>query len=288
MLFRKTCNLKYLLRAIFMIITQGRSVEVIWSVFCIFAYPPSKVIRSQECDKVISKVVGELSKGLVEYISREEILKMYGNDYFVNDIPIDFARVRAESVAIIGKFLVLGEYAEDSARLLFLTDKSCHVNYHYNNVKGVRHIHSIHNENFKGTFLVSTGDGKKVLDRWELYENGAFHRVRLKRYFAGYTAACKVKNIIFFGTDFSSRPNYLDTLKGEKYPFPRPAYKMFVVISKPIDERYLYCVSKELRVLGEKKCLSVFDVELRSFIYCNYLNSANKLSQQDAASRAAA
>lgn len=271
-LFKKTRNIIYLIRAIKLIIIQGRLLEVTWSLICYIIFKPSQIIELQNDNKIVDKIKDLVGTTKADGFSREDLIKMFEHKYSVNDIPEDFYFVRAESVIEIGRFLVLGEYVNNSARLLFLTNRECEINYFYNNMKGVLHIHSIHKDVVNNNFLVSTGDSAKILDRWGINLQRVYFKTRIKKRMAGYTAAAQVKGIDYFGTDFSSRPNYIETLDGDKYPFPKLAFKMYAISMDSYENRYLYIISKQLNVVGTKVCLSIFDIDKNSFIYCDHLN----------------
>lgn len=81
-----------------------------------------------------------------------------------------------------------------------------------------------------------------------------------------------VNGTSYFGTDFSSRPNYLETLNGSKYMFPPKAFKMYCSALDALDNRYILAVSKQLEPVGNRKALSIFDAEEQKYIYCDYFD----------------
>jgi hypothetical protein len=122
---------------------------------------------------------------------------------------------------------------------------------------------------------VSTGDGSKRLDLWAVL-NGKPRFVKpIRKNLAGYTAAAKVKDKYYFGSDFSGRPNYIGTLDGRKYFFPREAYKLFVSQFYPYLDRYIVAINSELPSAGGRKALSVFDTVQQQFIFCDYCSRAD-------------
>jgi hypothetical protein len=92
----------------------------------------------------------------------------------------------------------------------------------------------------------------------------------LQRHLAGYTAAARINDEYYFGTDFSGRPNYIGTLGGRKYFFPRKAYTLFVSHFYPYFDRYMVSVNSDVPAAGVRKTLSVFDTVQQRFIFCDY------------------
>jgi hypothetical protein len=84
----------------------------------------------------------------------------------------------------------------------------------------------------------------------------------------------KVNGEYFFGTDFSSRPNCIQTLDGTKYFFPEKAYKLYVAAFFAFFDRYFVCVNTELSAVGPTKTVSVFDAHRRRFVFCEYWDAA--------------
>lgn len=112
------------------------------------------------------------------------------------------------------------------------------------------------------------GDACKALDLWETREGKLRFLRRLKRRSAGFTAATALGDRIYFGTDFSSRPNWIETLTGTRYPFPAPAYRCYVEAMEAVDERHLVAVSKNMLKAADQKVWSVFDTGSGKFLYC--------------------
>lgn len=271
-LFKRTKNYSYLLKAIFKIIVERRSVEVMWSLVCFLMLRPSPVVGSCSQMDLITKAKNWAEKETFIF-DRVQLEALFGDKFSVDKMPDDFLIARSESVLLVDQCLIIGEYAENSARIILLTANSCIVESFYNKMSGVRHIHAIHNEISTSNILVSTGDGSKVLDRWVLNSEKLQFNTRVKKRFAGYTAAVSVGGVDYFGTDFSSRPNYLETLLGNKYPFPIAAYNMYVIRLDAFDDRYICAVSTQHGAIGNRKALSIFDVKQEEFVYCDYLES---------------
>lgn len=202
-------------------------------------------------------------------LSRERLVELYGATFKVGLLPHDFQGARWESILEDDKRLIIGEYGENS-RIVYVTSESCVLSDHYRQVRGVRHIHSIERYGNSGEFLVSTGDSRKFLDLW-IASNGQLNVVkRLRKRLAGFTAAVCVNGEYYFGTDFSSRPNFIETLDGTKYFFPEKAYTLFVIAFQPLLDSYIVSFNTELRIAGSRKTLSVFDTVKQRFIFCEY------------------
>ena len=154
-----------------------------------------------------------------------------------------------------------------------MTPEACIITEHYKSDARVRHIHSVTPYSEADQFLVATGDGAKVLDLWAQDGNSVHFVKRLRRYLAGFTAVARVNGEYYFGSDFSGRPNFIETFEGTKYFFPAKAYKLFVTAFFVWRDRYLLSVNNELRIAGGRKALSIFDVVDKRFIFCDYLNS---------------
>ena len=95
---------------------------------------------------------------------------------------------------------------------------------------------------------------------------------RLRRYLAGYTAAVEVKDEYFFGSDFSNRANFIETLGGAKNFFPEKAYRLHASAFFPCLDRYIVAINKQLDLSGGRKVLSVFDVAKKEFVFCDYVD----------------
>jgi hypothetical protein len=85
---------------------------------------------------------------------------------------------------------------------------------------------------------------------------------------AGFTAVIRVNGEYYFGTDFSGRPNWIETMGGSRYFFPQKAYRLQVTDFHAFLDRYLLAFNTELLVVGGRKTLSIFDTLSRHFIYC--------------------
>ncbi|MDA9511151.1 hypothetical protein XI09_42175 [Bradyrhizobium sp. CCBAU 11386] len=205
------------------------------------------------------------------YFDRDNILERYAHRYAVNDIPHDFSGARLEAIIETQGRLVLGEYADNSARLLCIDATKCVVIKLYCDAPHVRHIHAIHMSEAERCIFVTTGDGSKFLDKWEFSSGELVFIARIKKHLAGHTAAINANGKDYFGTDFSSRPNYLERLDGKRFFFPTLAYKMAVLHMSLLNERYIVCLSGEHRPLGKRCAVSIFDSMREIFIHCDYI-----------------
>lgn len=86
--------------------------------------------------------------------------------------------------------------------------------------------------------LITTGDSNKYLDQWEYRNKKLIFRKRLMNKLGGHTAIAAVNGDWYLGSDFSSRPNYIENIDGEKYFFPKIAYYMYVLKFITYQNRY--------------------------------------------------
>jgi hypothetical protein len=271
--FRETKNLSALLTALILVLKQRRTLELIYGAYCHLCHRPCPV-RANEDEQGLIAVLRQKS-ALIPHrkLSRSRLIELYGGVYKVSQLPSDFQGARCEGVCQGDGFLIIGEYGEDS-RIAYVTTESCIVSEYYRQVPGVRHLHSIVQGKTPGEFLVSTGDTCKFLDLWRLIDGRLTFIQRLRNRLAGYTAAARVSGEYYFGTDFSGRPNYIETLGRSKYFFPNKANRLYVAAFKIFFDRYIVAINTELGVVGERKTLSIFDTVGRRFIYCDYWSPA--------------
>ncbi|HZA97832.1 MAG TPA: hypothetical protein VE399_03585, partial [Gemmatimonadales bacterium] len=215
--FRETRSLRCLMRAILLVMRQQRTTELLYGVYCSLFHRASTISPVQDEAALISVIKEKTALVHKGAPTRAELIERYGATFKVGLLPEDFESARCESIWQEGnEFLILGEYGE-GARLACVTTKACFINEHYQHVPGVRHIHSVERYGNGGEFLVATGDAKEFLDLWSTeYGQVRFVR-RLRRNLAGFTAAIQVDGQYYFGTDFSSRPNYITTFQGTKF-----------------------------------------------------------------------
>lgn len=274
--FHKTKNPLHLIRAIILVIRQGRIDEVIFGLYNLCFHKPSEVIRQNHeapSEEEISNMIQEADRLFWEtqLYTREQLIECFGDKFNVKDLPHKFTACRNTNIVQINDLLIVGEYAytPPSATVAVITKDSCRVIDFYNELPGVLHIHSIHLFN-ESELLISTGDTKKLTDLWTIEGNNITFKKRIRRYLAGYTAAIKINNQHFFGTDFSRFPNYIETLEGERYFFPSKAYKMYTYTFHGFSDRYLVARNNELASFGGRQAMTIFDTVKRQFIFCEY------------------
>jgi hypothetical protein len=277
--FKATKNIYYLFKAIFMVLRRGRTHELLYGIYCKLVHKPSAVLTTSEEDSVfINDMLAYFKDNMRalkrEFISVEQLTELYGERYAVHTLVNDFAGTRSESIIEVDNYLIVGEYGmgDNSARIAMINTKTSFINDHYMHVSGVRHIHALHRYNDTGELLVATGDRLKMLDLWSFksphnLEPTLAFKKRIKRFLAGYTAITQLNGDFYFGTDFSARPNYIETDKGQKFFFPQPAYTLFVMNFSLYKERYILILNSDLEELGSSKALSLFDTKTKQFVY---------------------
>ena len=280
--FRETGSVLPLAMALFLIIKQQRTLELLYGLYCQLFHRPSSVASCN--DSAALTAILQDKGALVDHgtVSRERLIELYGGTFRVDMLPPDFESARWESIWLENQQLIIGEYGENS-RIAYVTPATCVMNNHYRHVPGVRHIHSIEKYGDAGEFLVATGDSRKFLDVWVVGGGETAFVKRLSRRLAGFTAGIRVNGEYFFGTDFSSRPNYIETLDGTKYFFPEKAYKLYVAGFFAFLDRYIVCINTELSVVGQTKTLSVFDAVRREFVFCEYWHAGEATAPKRAA-----
>jgi hypothetical protein len=238
----------------------------------VLSEPAPVELNCQDTRQVLQQF-GEVISKCRRILSRENIIEAFGNEFMVRDLPADFTRARVETIVYGGVFLIIGEYGNvPKRRLFYVTISLCRVIDYYMVDPRVRHIHSIHMCRSTGDILVTTGDAAKYLDLWHLHNDELGFVKRLKCALAGYTDIIRVSDEYYLGTDFSGRPNYIETLSGEKFFFPAIAYRMFVVSFYQYENRYIASINSDVLFPGGRFSMSIFDTARKQFIYCNYLD----------------
>jgi hypothetical protein len=279
--FRETKNVVFLLRAVLLVMRQQRFLELLYGLYCNLFYRPSDLHTSEDQAALIA-ILKERSAWIPEVVLfRDQLVELYGGAFKIAELPPDFLLARRESVWLEGKRLIIGEYGENS-RIACVTPESCVVSSYYRQVPGVRHIHAVEPYGDSGEFLVSTGDSCKFLDLWVVEDGKMSFVTRLSSRLAGYTAAARVNGEYYFGTDFSSRPNFITTLGGAQYFFPSKAYNLHVTSFHTYFDRYIVSINSELEVVGGRRVLSIFDTVTRRFIYCEDLTGEDGDTQRAA------
>lgn len=280
--FKATKNIYYLFKAIFMVLKRGRTHELLYGFYCKLMHKPSLIHEHDSA--VISTMLSYFQHNMPalkrEFISVEQLQQLYGERYAIDTLGDDFAGTRSESILEMGDYLIVGEYGmgDNSAKIAIINAKTSVINDHYMHISGVRHIHALHRyndnkdqggEGQNRDILVATGDRLKMLDLWSFDTTSPqlSFKKRIKRFLAGYTAITQLDKRFYFGTDFSARPNYIETDNGEKYFFPQAAYTLFVMNFHVYQQRYIMALSSDLGELGGGKALSLFDTKTKQFVY---------------------
>ena len=269
---KATWNPLYLVKAIYLLISQRRLIEVMYSLYNFICFPPSAV----NSPMISFSTLNDDSKWSLLYLkyvlSLEDICHVFADEYAVNLLPKDFSGARLEGIVLSNKLLIIGEYGWPGSRIAIVSQQALTINTYYEKISSVRHIHSICNGFNRGEILVATGDTAKYLDLCIVEDANISFLKHLHKSLAGYTAMLRMEDECLLGTDFSGRPNFLKFLSnGSKLPFPRKAYNMFVVRLVQYNHRYILCLSAELQCLGGRNALSVFDVEKQQFVFCDYV-----------------
>lgn len=269
--FKATHNPLFLVKAVAMTIRQGRAYELAYCLCLGLFTRPSRVrpnapeIPQSLLDSCRSWWLGG------DLRSRAELVRCFDGPYAIHSLPADFAGTRLESIVCTPDFLIIGEYGDRAKRLALVTKGSCAISDHYEDDPLVDHIHAVYKLRSSGAIFVTTGDTSKALDLWSLREDRLEFLRRLKSRTAGYTAIAEAGGHCYFGTDFSSRPNYIETLGGQKYFFPQKAYRMYVLSFRQYQDRYLLSINRRISALGGGSTLSIFDTAQKDFVFCEHL-----------------
>lgn len=199
--------------------------------------------------------------------SRKDLVARWGREFAVDMLPRDFAGARSEGIARGIGFLAVGEYGMPGKRLAFITRDSCEISDYYVRDPKVLHIHALNYAPGSQQLLVATGDAAKVLDSWHVSSSRAVPLTRLRPRLAGHTAILRTDQAVYLGTDFTGRPNYIETLGGSRYYYPRKAYRSYV-ISFSLIGRLLLSYSAEEAALGGRATVSAFDISRGRFVLC--------------------
>jgi hypothetical protein len=270
--FKATKNPKYFIKAVMLLIKQGRVHEYLYGTYTKVFFKPSEVNVNEYKETEITQKIIELLLSSKELLFRDELIKMYGEDFMVEKLPEDFIGARLETVICKDDYLIIGEYSQQGKRIAYIDRENCFMNEYYNQDSTVRHIHAIYKSPDSDDLIVTVGDTAKYLDLWSITDSGVEFKERKKKYLAGHTAIVKLGGEYYCGSDFSSRPNYIESFdanyKGEKYFFPKKANRKFVLRFLPYLDRYIFSLNTEITSLGGRYTVSVFDTKLREYVYC--------------------
>jgi hypothetical protein len=251
------------------ILTEGRLTEAVYGAYCFLRYRPSAIVGglSDALIPVMRQKAQELA--LPHLYQARELPKIFPKHAAAglpfHRIPSDVV-VRRSSVVSGDDWMVLGEYGDQSGRLFLLLPHQYYCDERYNQMREVRHIHSILMRS-ETELLVSTGDSGKRLDSWQRTASGLTFERCVHRRFAGYTGAAKVRGKHYFGTDFSSRPNFIYCLEsGKMWPLPGRSFTKYVRDFAVVDERYIVSYNVSFDVVDTCQMASVFDVERECFV----------------------
>jgi hypothetical protein len=271
--FKATKNPKYFIKAVMLLVKQRRIHEYLYGVYTKVFFKPSIVRANEYKETEETKKIIELMLSSKELLFRAELINMYGNDYMVDKLPEDFIGARLETVVCTPEYLIIGEYSQQGKRIAFINHDSCVMNEYYNEDSTVRHIHAIYKSPDSDDLIVTVGDTAKYLDLWSVDVSGIAFKERKKQYLAGHTAIVKLGGEYYCGSDFSSRPNYIESFdenyEGEKYFFPQKANRKFVLRFLPYLDRYIFSLNTEITSLGGRYTISVFDTKLKEYVYCD-------------------
>ena len=272
--FKSTYNPLHLFRAGHLLIKQKRTLELILTMYYKYFKKPGKVVKAD--DQLIKEIINKTSYWLSssQQLTREEIIDMFGNKYAVDKLPEDFAGARIEAIFVGENYLLIGEYGDFITRFAYVTVEVCNCNDYYSHIPYLRHIHAVYLPGPDGDIIVTTGDGPKLLDLWVINDNKLVFKRRIRKYMAGHTAITKAGDNYFMGTDFSSRPNYIETLEGEKFFYPEKVLNMYTVKYHLYNNRYLLAINKDRDIFGGRFGLAIFDTINREYIYAGYLDEA--------------
>lgn len=270
--FRATKNPLYLAAAIILTIRQRRIFELVYGVYCKIFFRPSAV---QMCTNITLQIIINSYRPWLfsnKILSRNDLVDNYKDDFTINSLPADFAGARTETIVNTEDYLIIGEYGVNAKRIIYISKESSMISYHYMSCPYVEHIHAVHKAPASEFIFVTTGDTDKFLDLWVLRKGQLMFVKTLKKRLAGYTAITNIGNIYYFGTDFSSRPNYIEKLDGKKFFFPEKAYNRHVTSFQQHLGRYILSINKDLSVFGGQEVLTIFDTVSELYIYCDYLD----------------
>lgn len=262
-IFSRTKRISHLFEFFHLIMQKKRLFEFSYGAFCFLVMKPNKVYSDKKFD-----IVKGLEKAKILFAEvdtqKKKILLAASSQLNSNELPLE---TTIHGFTLTDNGFIVGEYAQNSSRILVKKNEGIITHQLYESNSGVRHIHSILQHD--GYAFISTGDTNKYLDRYRIVNGDLCFDSRVLCHLGGFLSCCVVDGMCFFGTDFSERPNYIFSLKTRrKYSFPRPAYTQYCVLMLPLYESYILCLNRTSRIISDRKTISIFDVKSSSFIYC--------------------
>jgi len=239
-------------------------MESVYGIYCFLFHSPSYLVENSDFNLDETMILAR------EYYQEkrkvQNAIKILSRD-LTKERELNFL---FHGYIVTQEGFLIGEYAQNSARIFVKNIDKINVIDFYQKDPGVRHIHSILCSDT--TLFISTGDSKKYLDQWELIDDEiVFTKRILNNFFGGFTGCSKVQNMHFFASDFSRRPNYIYCLETrEKYFFPKPAYNQVCSIMLPVKNRYIFCIFFDFHQVS----VAIFDTQYFLFVYCQ-THSAN-------------
>ena len=259
-----------LIRAGLCMLRQGRLAELLYGAYCETTARPSAVRPGKSAPLLaalyaLERCLTESEPGL----RRNQLIDAFRHRYAVTELPNDFhgCRIKESGNRVPARSRRI---RDNSARLAVVSRDRCDVFNPYALTHGVRHIHMVYPTGVNGEVFVTTGDARKVLDRYAITSRTSRLMLRYRRRLGGYTAAAQVDGRFFFGTDFSGRPNTSRHCKATS-TFPADAYRKWVVSFTTLWQRYLVVLSLDIvsDLRGrESRTVSVFDTRERAFVLC--------------------
>ena len=263
--FKRTGNPVSLFKAGSVVIRQGRVREVLYGVRCFLTVRAAPVVASGVRGESFEPVVKDML-AIHHEIRPLTFAPELRRRFPVHLLPADlvtYTHIFAHS----DDWMVVGEYADKSARMYYLNHDSCTPIPYYTKIEAVRHIHSVHRLS-DTQVLVSTGDKAKLFDLWDDRPSGMTFSKRLIRRNGGFLSIAKVGDDDYFGTDFAHRPNYLYRYRdGKRWFFPQAG--VHEIRAPPAGGGRSVSRLAEYRRcrLGGEKAWTVFDTQREVFIH---------------------
>jgi hypothetical protein len=246
--------------AVAIIIRQGRVIEVLYSLVVQLLHRPGQLVPVYEAGHILPLATKRLAA------TEKAALADYLADFPRVARWLGGVTLRLHTVANVGHYTIAGEYGETDPRLFLLDDTGCKVSTHYRGIKGVRHIHCIHPLS-QERFMVTTGDSLRVADLWRIDAGELRFERRILRFLGGFTAGATAGGRTYFGSDYSSRPNYLWRFEDKKrFYLPAESFRMLVDRMDVVDNRFILVICKTLEAAGGGWQAVIFDTSVERFI----------------------